>query len=440
MSLASFSSTTWGPVEKAILSALVHDFSGSERDRILDELKPSDFFLTESQKLFSHLASEIEAGRPIDTASLLATCSDSITRNIIIDITGTIPSTSSQIDRHIEKLKELSRLRSITRAIEEAKQRLEHGEPSIEIATGLESAMKEVETDSNAQAISIAECADKALEGVKAAMDRGCLYAGIPSGLDKLDRICGGWQAGQLIGLAARTGEGKTALALQLALHAVRNRWNKDKKDWDEKGHSVVMVELEMSARELGHRAMSHLGGPPMWKMRDGSAMTDFDKTNLSSARARLDGLSFFVDDPPRIRLSELRARARRWKKRIGMELLIVDLLGKVSSDQKERDRYREVAVISHGLKALAKELSIPVIAVCQLNRDSVGDGEAGLHHLRESGDIEQDVDVALLLTKKEDDSRKLKIAKNRNGFLGSVDLSFDGDHQTFKEIIKEAK
>jgi replicative DNA helicase len=440
MNLTSFSATTWGPVEKAILSALVHDFSGSERDRILDELKPSDFFLTESQKLFSHLASEIESGRPIDTASLLATCSDSVTRNIIIDITGTIPSTSSQIDRHIEKLKELSRLRSITRAIEEAKQKLEHGEPSIEIATGLETAMREVETDSDSQALTIAECADRALEGVRAAMDRGCLYSGIPSGMERLDRICGGWQAGQLIGLAARTGEGKTALALQFALHAARNRWDSARKEWDGKGHCVVMVELEMSARELGHRAMAHLDGPPMWKMRDGSAMTDFDKVNLAQSRGRLDGLSFFVDDPPRIRLSELRARARRWRKRIGMELLIVDLLGKVSPDQKERDRYREVAVVSHGLKALAKELGIPVMAVCQLNRDSVGDGEAGLHHLRESGDIEQDVDVAILLTKKEDDTRKLRIAKNRNGFLGLVDLGFDGDHQRFCEIVPEAK
>ena len=177
-----------------------------------------------------------------------------------------------------------------------------------------------------------------------------------------------------------------------------------------------------------------------MWKMRDGSAMTDFDKANLAESRGKLEGLPFFVDDPPRIRLSELRARARRWKKRIGMELLIVDLLGKVSSDTREKDRYREVAIVSHGLKALAKELSIPVIAVCQLNRDSVGDGEAGLHHLRESGDIEQDVDVAILLTKKEDDTRKLRIAKNRNGFLGSVDLQFDGDHQKFKEFIREAK
>ena len=121
-----------------------------------------------------------------------------------------------------------------------------------------------------------------------------------------------------------------------------------------------------MSARELGHRAMSHLGGPPMWKMRDGSAMNDFDKANLAEARGKLEGLPFFVDDPPRIRLSELRARARRWKKRIGMELLIVDLLGKVSPDTREKDRYREVAVVSHGLKALAKELSIPVIAVYQ--------------------------------------------------------------------------
>ena len=438
MSLASFSSSTWGPIEKAILSALVHDWA--DKGRILDELKPSDFFLTETQKLYTHLASEIEAGRPIDTASLLATCADSVTRNIIIDVTGTTPSTSSQIDRHIEKLKELSRIRSITRAIEEAKHKLEHGEPSIEIATGLETAMREVETDSPSQALTIAECADKALEGVKAAIDRGCVYAGIPSGLEKLDKTCGGWQAGQLIGLAARTGEGKTALALQFALHAVRNRWDKETKQWDGKGHCVVMVELEMSARELGHRAMSHLGGPPMWKMRDGSAMTDFDKANLAESRGKLEGLPFFVDDPPRIRLSELRARARRWKKRIGMELLIVDLLGKVSPDTREKDRYREVAVVSHGLKALAKELSIPVIAVCQLNRDSVGDGEAGLHHLRESGDIEQDVDVAILLTKKEDDTRKLRIAKNRNGFLGSVDLQFDGDHQKFKEFIREAK
>ena len=300
--------------------------------------------------------------------------------------------------------------------------------------------MREVETDSPSQALTIAECADKALEGVNAAIDRGCVYAGIPSGLEKLDKTCGGWQAGQLIGLAARTGEGKTALALQFALHAVRNRWDKDKKQWDEKGHCVVMVELEMSARELGHRAMSHLGGPPMWKMRDGSAMNDFDKANLAEARGKLEGLPFFVDDPPRIRLSELRARARRWKKRIGMELLIVDLLGKVSPDSRERERYREVAIVSHGLKALAKELGIPVLAVCQLSRDAVGDGEAGLHHLRESGDLEQDMDVALLLTKKDDNTRKLKVAKNRNGFLGSVDLWFDGDHQTFKETIKEAK
>ena len=83
--------------------------------------------------------------------------------------------------------------------------------------------------------------------------------------------------------------------------------------------------------------------------------MTDFDKANLHEARGRLEGIPFFVDDPPRLRLSELRARARRWRKKIGMELLIVDLLGKVSSDTKEKDRWREVALVSHGLKALAK-------------------------------------------------------------------------------------
>lgn len=438
MSLAPFSSSTWGPIEKAILSALVHEWA--DKDRILDETKASDFFLPETQKLYTLISAELEAGRQVDPPTLTATITDDVTRNLILDVATTVPPTASQLDKYLEKLKELSRLRAINRAIEDAKQKLDHGEPSIEIATGLESAMKEVETDSPSQALTIADCADKALEGVKAAIERGCVYSGIPSGIPRLDQICGGWQAGQLIGLAARTGEGKTALALQMALFAARNKWNRERKDWDGRGHSVVLLELEMSSRELGHRAMAHLDGPPMWKMRDGSAMTDFDKINLQAARGRLEGLQFFVDDPPRLRLSDLRARARRWRKRIGMELLIVDLLGKVSSDSREKDRWREVAIISHGLKALAKELSIPVIAVCQLNRDSVGDGEAGLHHLRESGDIEQDLDVAILLTKKENDTRKLKIAKNRNGFLGSVELQFDGDHQNFKEIIKEAK
>lgn len=435
--LTVFSSATWGPVERAILSALAHDFG--EKERILDEVQAKDFFLTEAQNLFTYMAEEINSGRTVDCASLLALSTNETTRNLIIDISGAMPTTGSQADSHIGKLKELSRLRSINRAIEEARMKLERSEPSIEIATSLETAMRDVETDAPSQTMTIAECADKALEGVRAAINRGCLYAGIPSGIARLDQICGGWQAGQLIGLAARTGEGKTALALQLALFASGNKWDAEKKDWGTQGHKIVMVELEMSARELGHRALAHLGGPSMWKMRDASNMTDFDKIQLQSARDKLEGLPFYIEDPARIRLSELRARARRWRKRMGMEMLIVDLLGKVSPDTRERERYREVAIVSHGLKALAKELGIPVMAVCQLSRDAVGDGEAGLHHLRESGDLEQDMDVALLVTKKDENIRKLKVAKNRNGFLGSVDMIFDGDKQTFKEFVPKS-
>ncbi|NBW16868.1 MAG: hypothetical protein EBR82_53715, partial [Caulobacteraceae bacterium] len=189
MSLIAFSSTTWGPVEKAILSALAHDFG--EKERILDEVQAKDFFLPEAQSLFTYMAEEINAGRSVDCASLLATASNETTRNLIIDISAAIPTSPTQADSHIGKLKELSRLRSINRAIEEARLKLERAEPSIEIATGLETAMRDVETDAPSQAITIAECADKALEGVKAAMNRGCLYAGIPSGIPKLDQICG---------------------------------------------------------------------------------------------------------------------------------------------------------------------------------------------------------------------------------------------------------
>ena len=124
------------------------------------------------------------------------------------------------------------------------------------------------------------------------------------------------------------------------------------------------------------------------------------------------------------------------------MEVLCVDLIGKVGGESKERDRWREVATVSHGLKALAKELNCVVFAIAQLNRDAAGGDDAGVHQIRESGDIEQDADVVMLLTTNPKDStvKTLRIAKNRSGLTGRIAMRFNGDTQTFKEIIPEAK
>lgn len=262
---------------------------------------------------------------------------------------------------------------------------------------------------------------------------------GIPSGFPKLDRATRGWQPGDLIILAARPSVGKTALALKLAREAAKN---------NVRSVPVGIWSLEMEDVQLALRMLSAESGIYMHALQTGRLDDGQMKHLHREGIAKLAGLGIYFDDAPMLTIMGLRAKARRMKKKFNIGLLIVDYLQLMHGDD-EKNREREIAKISRGLKRLAKELKIPVIALSQLNRAI--DSRTGkkrqpqLSDLRESGAIEQDADLVMFLWGPEEEEiqadasllnrRYARIAKARNGMLVTVDLHFNDVVQQFSEV-----
>lgn len=265
---------------------------------------------------------------------------------------------------------------------------------------------------------------------------------GIPSGFAKLDRATRGWQPADLIILAARPSVGKTAFALELARAAARNTI---------RPVPVGIWSLEMEDIQLALRMLSAESGIYLHQIQTGR-LDDEQMRNLHvRGIGPLSGLSVFIDDAPGLTIMQLRAKARRLKKKHNIGLLLVDYLQLMHGDD-DRNREREIAKISRGLKRLAKELGIPVIALSQLNRAI--DSRTGkkrtpqLSDLRESGAIEQDADVVIFLWGPEEEEiqqdasllnrRYARIAKARNGMLLTVPLEFRTEVQQFEEAPED--
>ncbi len=248
---------------------------------------------------------------------------------------------------------------------------------------------------------------------------------GVPTGFSDLDDVLVGLQDSNLIILAARPGVGKTALATNIAQFAAV-----DKKI------PVGIFSLEMSNLELVDRMLVGQAGIDAWKMKTGNLKPeDFEK--LSEAMGILADSPLFIDDTPGQTILQMRTKARRLHAEVGLKLLVVDYLQLAVGDGRYESRVQEVAAISQGLKNLARELRIPVIALSQLSRavESRGEKIPQLSDLRESGSIEQDADVVMFLYKPDDNNLseyKLNIAKHRNGPLAQVDLTFKGEKIKF--------
>ena len=243
---------------------------------------------------------------------------------------------------------------------------------------------------------------------------------GVPTGFVDLDRLTGGLRPGQLIVLGARPSMGKSALALDLGLHVARMTG------------PVLFVSAEMGALELGTRVLAG-GGVASDRLLAGR-LDDLDFARLETRRAELSGVPLFIDDAPGTTLLAIRARARRQVVRGGLALLVVDYLQLIGVERRGTRREAEVAEISRGLKALARELHVPVLAVAQLNRavELRADKRPMLADLRESGQLEQDADLVMLLHRpavydREADpgAAELIIAKHRNGPAGVVRLTW---------------
>ena len=247
---------------------------------------------------------------------------------------------------------------------------------------------------------------------------------GLATGFDDLDRKTAGLQPQDLIIIAARPSMGKSALALGIARY-VTVKLNRP----------VVLFSLEMSKSELADRLLSSEAGVDSSKIRTGRNLQDGDWVALADALGVLDNAPLFIDESSNLTLMEIRSKCRRLQQKHGLDLVIVDYLQLMESHHRVDNRQVEVSEFSRGLKMLAKELDVPVIALSQLSRQTEGrtDKRPQLSDLRDSGAIEQDADIVAFIYREEvydpDTERKgeaeLIIAKHRNGPTGKVDLAF---------------
>jgi replicative DNA helicase len=261
---------------------------------------------------------------------------------------------------------------------------------------------------------------------------------GIPTGFSYLDRnILAGLQPSDLVVVAARPAMGKTSFALTIAKSIAISQ-----------GIAVGVFSLEMSKEQLVDRMLSSEARIDSWKLRTGN-LTDDDFPKIGEAMGRLSEAPIFVDDSPQINVMEMRAKARRLQAEQGLGLIIVDYL-QLMSGRNPDNRVQEISEISRGLKGLARELNVPVIALSQLSRavESRSPKIPQLADLRDSGSIEQDADVVIFIYREdyyEKESERKNIAdilvrKHRNGPVGDVELFFSPEYTTFRDIDHKHK
>ncbi|WP_439521924.1 replicative DNA helicase [Marivita sp.] len=306
-----------------------------------------------------------------------------------------------------------------------------------------------------------------AVNVANAAYQREGGLAGISTGLTDMDRKLGGLHKSDLLILAGRPSMGKTSLATNIAFNiakAYRKGMRPDGTEGTVEGGVVGFYSLEMSAEQLAARILSEASEVPSEQIRRGD-MTETEFRRFVDAAKSLEACPLYIDDTPALPISQLAARARRLKRTHGLDVLIVDYLQLVKGTGKGENRVNEVSEITQGLKAIAKELDIPVIALSQLSRqvESREDKRPQLSDLRESGSIEQDADVVMFVFREEyykerekpgdhelekmaawqDEMERLHgraevvIGKQRHGPIGTVELSFEGRFTRFGNLIK---
>jgi len=274
---------------------------------------------------------------------------------------------------------------------------------------------------------------DAALEEIEAARGRDGKMTGIPTGFQGLDQLTNGLHPGQMIIIAARPAMGKSTLALDFArASAIKNNM------------PTIFFSLEMGRSEIAMRLMSAEGAVPLQNMRKGT-LDSRDWTTIAATRGRINEAPLYIDDSPNMTLVEIRAKCRRLKQRAGLKMVVIDYLQLMTSGKRVESRQQEVSEFSRALKLLAKELGVPVIALSQLNRgpEQRADKKPALSDLRESGSIEQDADMVVLLHREaayEKDSPRageadLIVAKHRNGPTDTITVAFQGHYSRFADM-----
>jgi replicative DNA helicase len=426
--------------EQSVLGGLLLD--NLAWDRAADLLTESDFYRYEHKQIYAAISALVGGGKPADVVTVnehlqsLGRADDCGGQVYLNALAQSVPS-AANIRRYAEIVRERAVLRKLIGASDEiATQAFNpQGKPVTQILDEAESRIFQIgeEGSRNKQGfIGIDKLVVELIDRVTELHENGAEeVTGVRTGFYDLDRYTAGLQKGDLIVLAARPSMGKTALALNIAEHvAVREEL------------PVLVFSMEMGAAQLAVRMVGSLGRIDQQHLRTG-ALKDDEWTRLTEAVDQLGKVSLYIDETAALNPAELRARARRMARQFGgtLGLIVVDYLQLMSgSAGSEENRATELGEISRGLKALAKELQCPVIALSQLNRsvETRNDKRPLMSDLRESGAIEQDADVIMFIYRddyynkidgpspsKEPGVAEVIIGKQRNGPVGTVKLTF---------------
>jgi replicative DNA helicase len=426
--------------ERSILGAILLD--NLAYNQAAEHLKSEDFLLDSHRRIYSRMVDLAESSRSID----LITLSEELARHGELEtiggaayITGLLDGVPDRpsIENYIRIVRDKSLLRSLihtaTAAIARAS---EQSDPAEEILNDTEAQIFQLSEKRIGRGfMGVPEIVRESFGSIDALLQRGQRITGLATHFGELDSMTCGLQRADLVIVAARPSMGKTAFAMNIAENAAIE----DKK-------TVAVFSLEMSKEALLQRMLCSVAEVDSHRFRTGSFWQD-DTRKIQRALERLLDAPIFIDDTPGISVSEMRAKARRLQQSRGaLDLIIVDYLQLMSGGGKRyENRTQEVSAISRGLKALAKELSVPLIALSQLSRapeSRGGDHRPQLSDLRESGSIEQDADVVMFIFReevyKQDDPdlegrAELIIGKQRNGPIGTVKLTFLGKHTRFE-------
>ena len=415
--------------EQAVLGALMLDIEQSSI--VFEFLRPEDFYRDAHRNIYLVIRDIFERGDPVD----LVTVAESLRQagrlesiggiGTISQIAGSVPS-AANVDHYARIVAEKSLLRQL---IKMAAYLEEKGyEANEEAASLLEEAERQILEISQRQTkegfISIRSVLLDTFDKIEYLFANKGNLTGVASHFKELDRITSGWQPSDLIIIAARPSMGKTALVLNMAQNAAVKS-----------GATVALFSLEMSKEQLVQRMLCSEAMVDQQRVRTGELL-DSDWPKLTQAVGPLSEAPIFIDDTVGISLADLRSKARRLKlERGALDLIIIDYLQLMTVGKKMENRQQEVAQISRGLKGIARELSVPVIALSQLNR-GVGqrqDKRPIMSDLLESGAIEADADVIAFIYRDEyynpDSDKKgiaeIIIAKHRNGPVGTVELGY---------------
>lgn len=431
--------------EQAVLGGIL--LTPEVLDDVQSAIMAEDFYLPAHRLIFAACLTLMNQGAPVNMISVRAYLKD----NALLEEAGgseyiaTLAQSvisSARADYYADIVRDKAQLRGLISACSGVISRC--FEPGLETKALLDeseaSIMKVSERRSENTYESSASVTARLFDQLGERFKQRDGLTGINTGYKSLNGITGGFQRSDLIILAARPAMGKTAFALNLALRAAEG-------SGEHAGVPVAVFSLEMSTEQLIQRLLCARGRVNLSKLRR-NFLTEEDWANLQVAADALTTAKIFIDDTPALSITDLRSRARRLKRKEKIELIVIDYLQLMRASHRTDSRELEISEISRGLKALAKELDIPIIALAQLNRklEERGDKRPILSDLRESGAIEQDADVIMFIYRDsvynkpevppERDAAEIILGKHRNGQIGTVPLVYIPAYTQFEEMM----